>query len=767
MTDLFPVQHAWLIPLLPLIAAAVVALLGARLLKGQSHWPVWLGLAASAALSIWMLFAVVSRGQIDTERVFATSQKALHGVSGQANEFKLTLHQHFYTWFQAGTFKADIAFWIDPLTIIMLAVVTGIGFLIAIFAAEYLRGERGYAKFFAAVGFFIFSMCVLVMSDNLVLLYLGWEGVGLASYLLIGFYSDTVAARDAARKAFIVNRIGDAALAVGIILIYQLFGTVSFFGTPDAPGFLTQVAQVLANPQMYAALPAWQQTAIHVVPYLLLLGCFGKSAQWPLFTWLPDAMAGPTPVSALIHAATMVTAGVYLVVRCSPWFYGVDHAMITLGVVGCFTAVFAGTISLRQYDMKRDFAYSTVSQLGFMFVAAAALAPVAAIFHLVTHAFFKALLFLGSGVIMHATHGELDMRKISGLKKFLPVTRWLMLIGCCALAGVPLFSGYFSKDEILYNALKHNYFLGAMMLLSALMTAYYTFRLYFRIFEGPELIPHAPGHGHAAGHGHGHGSVSISKAATARLDDHQDEWEKSHAELSEGMSPPPPGEIVDEHAAHGGAHSSKREPLLMIVPLVLLAIGALAAGFLNFPHREGWSLGHFLGQSPSVYIAHYSAVFEFTSKLPDGQLGPPVVPMDAFGMSGDASPVKGPVSHLGMFIISGVLAALGIAAAWWFHLVHREQLGRLSRAVPSLVKVLEAKYWIDEIYNALFVKPLQLLAKLLDLIDLVISAVVWGISYLPKLGGFGVSMASQRGLVQGYAVVMLIGLAVALLLVFG
>jgi len=777
MGDLFPVQHAYLIPLLPLLAAAVLGLFGARVLRGRSHWLIWGSVGASAVLSLWMLVATMSLGQ--------GTMKATYAMS----DFALVANPSYFTWFAVDGFKVTAGFWLDPLSITMLSVVTGVGFLITVFAAGYMKGETGYWRFFAAIGIFIFAMTVLVMADNLVLLYLGWEGVGLASYLLIGFYSDTVAAKQAAKKAFIVNRIGDCGLAIAIILIYMLFGTVSFFGTAAEPGFLSQITSMAASG---AEFEGWESTAFHWIPYLLLLGCFGKSAQWPLFTWLPDAMAGPTPVSALIHAATMVTAGVYLVVRCGPLFYLFSDVLLVLGVVGCFTAVFAGTISLRQYDLKKDFAYSTVSQLGFMFVAAAALAPVATIFHLITHAFFKALLFLGSGVVMHATHGELDMRKMSGLKRYLPVTRWLMLIGCAALAGLPLLSGYFSKDEILANSFKHSVFLGGMMLLSAAMTAYYTFRLYFRVFEGPEIIPQRVGHGvghgvgqggdHGGGHVGGHG-VSVSKAATARLDHHKDEWEKSHGAVQPGMSAPPEGEVVDEHSAHGGHHGGPREPLVMILPLIVLAIGALAAGFLNFPQRDSWSLGQYLGQSPSLYYGYQSAKTEFGGKNRDGSEylldgkaltrdqvetdGAMIVPHGAFGQVGRNLPeVHGGMPHWVMYVVSGAIALAGMGLAYQFHLKDRAALGRLSQRLPGLVRVLEAKYWVDEIYDKLFVKPMWALARVADVFDMIVNALVFVVAYVPKVGAYGISLATQRGLVQGYAVVMLIGLAVMLLVIF-
>src|SRR5438034_6279737 len=370
----------------------------------------------------------------------------------------------------------------------MLCVVCGIGFLICVYAAGYMKGEAGYFRFFAFLGIFIFMMPNLVMGENLIMLYLGWEGVGLSSYLLIGYYYEKPSARDAAMKAFIVNRVGDFGFALGIMLCFAAFGTVSYFG--NGVGSMTGLLELATKPQ--AAMSAFQVDALKWIPFLLMLGAFGKSAQFPLYVWLPDAMEGPTPVSALIHAATMVTAGVYMIARCGTLFVGNQSAMLTITAIGAFTALFAATIALRQFDLKKVFAYSTISQLGYMFVGVGVLAPVAGVFHLVTHAFFKALLFLASGVVMHAMSGELDMRKMSGLKNILPRTRWLMLIGCAALAGFPFLSGFFSKDEILAAAWQQNKAIALVGLLTALVTAYYTFRLYFRVFEGPEIIPPPP-----------------------------------------------------------------------------------------------------------------------------------------------------------------------------------------------------------------------------------------------------------------------------------
>jgi NADH-quinone oxidoreductase subunit L len=713
----FALQNSYLIPLLPLIAAVVIGLLGSRFLKGASHWPIWISVGIAAVLSLTLLFGML--GELSHHTNAGTGAGPASILDG-----KNFVTQTWFTWFSLGdsnfnfTLKAGVL--IDALSVTMLCVVTGIGFLITVFAAGYMKGEEGYWRFFAYVGLFISAMTVLVMGDNLVLLYLGWEGVGLCSYLLIGYYYQKPEAREAAKKAFVVNRIGDLGFLIGILLTYHCFGTVSFFGDAQNPGFVTQAVNG------FSTVVADKLWLVQLIPLCLMIGALGKSAQFPLFVWLPDAMAGPTPVSALIHAATMVTAGVYLCVRTSPLFYSFEWILVTLGVIGCFTAVFAGTISLRQYDLKKDFAYSTCSQLGFMFVAFAALSPVAAIFHLITHAFFKALLFLGSGVVSHSTGGVLDMRKMSGLKRYLPTTRWLMLIGCMALAGVPLITaGYYSKDAILVTSFKHSTILGVMMLLSALMTAYYTFRLYFRVFEGPTVIPEEA---HAASH------------------------HDTHDEYDHG----------DAHAAQKEQHGHhNHEPWIMLLPLILLAVGSLFAGFIDYPHRHV-SLGTFLGTSPSLVSGYEAANATFPGEVPPvpfGQhhleAGRPAEKLE-----------KEHALHLYMMVGSGVLALLGIAAASYYHLFNREALGRLSRQFGSITHVLEAKYYVDEIYETLFIKPYRSLATLTQILDYVVDGIVFIVGLVPQAGGALLRYTTQRGYLQGYAITVLLGLAVILAMMF-
>jgi NADH-quinone oxidoreductase subunit L len=747
----FVIDHSYLIPLLPLIGAVIAGFFGAKILRGQSHWPIWIAVGISAVLSLTLLFGMMRHvgGEEKQEAAAAGEHETSSTASGQFFQ-----HSHWYTWFDSGSgsefdvasdapperFRVSVGALFDPLSAVMLSVVCGIGFLITVFAAGYMKGEEGYFRFFAYLGLFIFAMTCLVMGENLVMLYLGWEGVGLCSYLLIGYYYDKPSAREAAKKAFLVNRVGDFGFGLGIMLTFLVFGTVSYFGGGDvgdaqrAHGFLDLAAQYATNPEMFAQLPLWKQHAMHWIPFLLMVGAFGKSAQFPLHVWLPDAMEGPTPVSALIHAATMVTAGVYMIARCSTVFVWNNAAMTTVAAIGLFTALFAATIALRQFDLKKVFAYSTVSQLGFMFVGVGLLAPVAGVFHLVTHAFFKALLFLGSGVVMHAMAGELDLRKMSGLKRVLPKTRLLMLIGCLALAGMVPFSGFWSKDEIVVAAFsKHTRFgnlAGSLLLVTAFLTAYYTFRLYFRVFEGPEIIPAPPegGHGHSS---HGHADDHSHKSD---VDEHLTKDSAHHG-----------------HAAHGGAHHHNHEPAIMILPLIVLAIGAALIGFINTPFT-GHHLGEFLGHSPSFAQGYYTVA----GYSADRKIDP--IP---FGQHGEHH------IHWAPMLISIVVAGLGIALAYLLHLKERHRADELARNLAPISRILEAKYWVDEIYQGVIVESLRALGRVFFAIDrFVVDGLVWLVSFIPQAGGWVLKLGVQRGYLQGYAAAMLFGVAVILLVIF-
>ncbi|MDR4498888.1 MAG: NADH-quinone oxidoreductase subunit L [Candidatus Scalindua sp.] len=416
--------------------------------------------------------------------------------------------KEFFTWIGSGSFTAVAGLQVDPLSTVMILVVTGVGFLIHVYSIGYMHGDEGFYRYFTYLNLFTFSMLLLVLANNFLLMFIGWEGVGLCSYLLIGYWFEKKSASSAGKKAFIVNRIGDFGFILAILLIFVTFNTVDFTEVfHSAPKQLTTGSLVAT-----------------VITLLLFLGATGKSAQIPLYTWLPDAMEGPTPVSALIHAATMVTAGVYMVVRCNVLFVMSPFSLTIVAVIGGATALFAATIGLAQNDIKRVLAYSTVSQIGYMFLACGVGAFVTGIFHLITHAFFKALLFLGSGSVIHALGGEQDMRKMGGLKKYLPTTYKTFLIGTLAIAGIPPFAGFFSKDEILLEAYtKGNLLFWGLGAFAALLTAFYMFRLLFMTFHGK-----------------------------SRMDKH-----------------------VEEHV-----HES---PMNMLLPLMILAFLSVVGGFLGFP----------------------------------------------------------------------------------------------------------------------------------------------------------------------------------------
>ncbi|HKB06463.1 MAG TPA: NADH-quinone oxidoreductase subunit L [Gemmataceae bacterium] len=513
----------WLIPALPLLGAVLAALFGAtRGLKDWAHAPVVLTAALSCACAI----AVAARLAGSTDPVtFAKSSNPddrLHWFSVDSGTARLA---------------ADFVLSADHLAGTMLLAVTFIGFWIVVFSVGYMKGSPGFARYFAIVSLFLASMTLLVLADNFLLLFAGWEGVGLCSYLLVGYWHHKPSASDAARKAFLVTRLGDVGLIVGMFLLWLMAGRESM----DYDEIFSVAAQMLADhPVMFPA-----------ACLLVLCGAVGKSAQIPLYVWLPDAMEGPTPVSALIHAATMVTAGVYLLARCAPLFVVVPGVQLTVATIGAATALLAAFIALTQHDLKRVLAYSTVSQIGFMFLAVGcagpavpALAVTAAIFHLFTHAFFKAVLFLSSGSVMHAMHDVIDMREFGGLRKVLPVTHWTFLAGALALAGIPLFSGFWSKDMILEATLEAGHaarfgsaylVLFGIALATALMTAFYTFRAYYRTFWGELRMPE-------------------------------------------------------------GAHP--HEPWVMTLPLIVLGVGAVFAGILAEPFTHWFS--NFLTTSPHL-----------------------------------------------------------------------------------------------------------------------------------------------------------------------
>jgi NADH-quinone oxidoreductase subunit L len=556
----------------------------------------------------------------------------------------------------------------------MLLVVTGVGFLIHIYSAGYMAHEDGYWRFFAYLNLFMFFMLTLVLAENFLLMFVGWEGVGLASYLLIGYYFDRESAANAGKKAFVVNRIGDFGFLLAMFLIIQHFGTLSFHDV------LAQVAQH----------PEWQGGFLTAIALFLILGATGKSAQIPLYVWLPDAMEGPTPVSALIHAATMVTAGVYMIVRTHAIFDRSPFALSTIAIIGAGTAFFAATIGLVQTDIKRVLAYSTVSQLGYMFLACGVAAYSSGIFHLLTHAFFKALLFLGAGSVIHALSGEQDLRVMGGLRKKIPVTFWTMTAAVFAISGFPPFAGFFSKDEILYQAFinpnggKIFWFIG---LVTAGLTSFYMFRLWYLTFFGESRAAQAEhnDHGHAASHGHG------------------------------------------EHGIH-------ESPAVMLIPLAILAILSVIGGWVGVPEAMG---GH-------AEISHFLA---------------PITQTGAESVEGARS------TELLLAAVSVATAVIGWFFAHLFYFAKPEIPVQLGTKLRGIYTLLLNKYWIDELYGAIFVAPLLFLSRyaLKTIFDTgVISGGGLAIGYATQGIGSLVQRV-QSGNIRSYAGWLAIGAAALLL----
>jgi len=446
------IDHVWLVPFLPLLGFLINGLLGKKLGKSAVSWVGCGSVGLSFLVSIGVFFELLK---------YPPAQRLIQKI--------------VFPWVWSGSFRIDIGFQVDPLSTVMILVVSGVGFFIHLYSVGYMGKDPGYARYFAYLNLFVFSMLTLVLANNFLLLYLGWEGVGLCSYLLIGFWYEKKSAADAGKKAFIVNRVGDFGFALGVMLIFWTLGTLNY-------AQVFKAAPLLLSPG---------GTLITAITLLLFLGAVGKSAQIPLYVWLPDAMEGPTPVSALIHAATMVTAGVYMVARCHVLYLMAPVSLSLVAIIGAVTALYAASIALVQNDIKRILAYSTISQIGYMFLGCGVGAFAAGIFHLMTHAFFKALLFLGAGSVMHALSGELDLRKMGGLKKHLPVTFWTFLAGVLAISGIPLFSGFFSKDEILWKAFSNpqgSFLLWLIGFVTAGMTAFYMFRLFLSVFSGKSRV---------------------------------------------------------------------------------------------------------------------------------------------------------------------------------------------------------------------------------------------------------------------------------------
>jgi NADH-quinone oxidoreductase subunit L len=646
-------EYIWLIPLLPGIGAALNGIVGVRYFSRRAA-----GLVACATMTAALALSLVAFFQL-LQR--APAERALDVTVAQwLSAMPLQLHDG-----SIGTFAVPWGFQLDPLSGMMILIVTGIGTLIHIYSTAYMADEPrgGYARFFCYLNLFCFFMLMLVLGNNFLVMFVGWEGVGLCSYLLIGYWYEKKSASDAGKKAFITNRVGDWGFVLGVFLIFVTFGTLDFRAVQDAA----------------AAMPVEtaQFGVLSAICLLLFVGATGKSAQIPLYVWLPDAMEGPTPVSALIHAATMVTAGVYMVGRNAVLFSHAPMVMEVVAIVGVLTALMAATIGLVQYDIKRVLAYSTVSQLGYMFTAMGVGAYAAGAFHLMTHAFFKALLFLGSGSVIHAMAGEQDMRRMGALKKYLPKTFATMMVGTVAIAGIPPFSGFFSKDEILFRAFLSNKLIWGLAVVTALMTAFYMFRLMAMTFFGGYR---GPAWEHA-----GPGAAPPGTKHAADPHDHAHAHAPAHA-------------AHDDHGGghgHGPWHGPHESPTAMTAPLMALAVGAIVAGFVGIPAALGGGnqIEHFLEPSFVASSAHH----EPAAAAADHVAGPAAAEQGA-----EAAHAAHPSvwTERGLMIFSVLIAAIGIGLAWRFYVTHPETSERLATQFAGAHRTLSNKYYVDELYNA-------------------------------------------------------------------
>lgn len=628
-----------LIPFLPLIAFFINIVFGRRFLKDSSHW-----ISVAAVIASWII------------SLFSVSD-VIHGK---------VINKDLYTWVLSGGFRVSVGFLIDQLTAVMLIVVTTVSSLVHIYSMGYMHGDKGYYRFFSYLSLFTFSMLMLVMSNNFLQLYFGWEAVGLSSYLLIGFWYEKKSASDAGKKAFIVNRFGDFGFGIGVILIFLTLGTLDYAPVFGSIGTLSGKTTNFLG---------FNVDTITLIALLLFCGAVGKSAQLPLHVWLPDAMEGPTPVSALIHAATMVTAGVFMVARCSPIFNLSATAMNVVAITGGVTALFAATIALVQNDIKRIVAYSTVSQLGYMFLACGVGAYSAGIFHLYTHAFFKALLFLGAGSVMHAMAGELDIQKMGGLKKHMPLTYWTFLLASLSIAGIPGFAGFFSKDEILWKAFSAGslgQILYIIATITALLTAFYSFRIIYLTFHG--------------------------------------EFRGTHEQ---------------EHHLH-------ESPKVMTIPLIILAVGAIFSGWVGIPPLLGDVVG----------AGHSDRFGEFLA---------PVL--------GHAKGEGTHAEEMMVMTLSVIAGLLGIGTSAFLYLRKTDLPKRIADKYAFAYKVLWNKYYVDELYDYIIVKPTYWLARsvISEVTDgKIIEGIVNGVPEI--IGRFSQWLRRfQTGVIHQYAAIMTIG----------
>ena len=749
-------RYIWIIPLLPGLGAAINGLVGIRSFSRKAA-----GTVACTTMVAALGLSLVAFWQ-------------LLGQPGDARFYDVTVAEWIpriplETTNGVGLFQVTWGFRIDPLAGMMLLVVTGIGTLIHVYSTAYMADEPrgGFARFFCYLNLFCFFMLMLVLGNNFLVMFVGWEGVGLCSYLLIGYWYEKKSAADAGKKAFITNRIGDWGFVLGVFLIFYTFGTLDFRAVQDA------AAAMPVETMHFGVLSA--------ICLLLFIGATGKSAQIPLYVWLPDAMEGPTPVSALIHAATMVTAGVYMVGRNAVLFSHAPMVMQVVAIIGVLTALMAATIGLVQYDIKQVLAYSTVSQLGYMFTAMGVGAFSAGAFHLMTHAFFKALLFLGSGSVIHAMAGEQDMRRMGGLKKYMPVTRATMMIGTLAIAGIPPLSGFFSKDEILFRAFMANKVIWVLAVATALMTAFYMSRLmamtFFGGYRGPAWETASPAAAHtAAVHGaphpadaHAHGQAHLKAHEVTHgpaVDSHQSSVASHDADAAHD----------DAHAGHGHGpwHGPHESPAPMTYPLMALAVGALVAGFVGVPAAlmGNNAIEHFLEPS-----------FTASAHVEPGAAAAPAEPAEA-GAGHEAEAHASTAVELSLMGFSVAIALAGILLARKFYVISPEIADRMAGRFAGAHRTLSHKYYVDELYGATAIAGTFAAARSFWTFDRkVVDGAVNGTSWITvisswfsgltdrtvvdgvvNLVGWVVQESSlvfrrfQTGLVQNYALLMLFGI---------
>jgi NADH-quinone oxidoreductase subunit L len=666
MTNL---QLYLLVPLVPLAAAIVVGLFGPKLGRGVSHWLCCLGVAVSMFASMVILRDVLAGNVFNGD---------------------------VYTWLQSGPIRLSIGLLIDPLTALMMVVVTFVSLMVHVYTIGYMADDPGYTRFFSYISLFTFSMLMLVMSNNFLQLFFGWEAVGLVSYLLIGFWYERPTAIYANLKAFLANRVGDFGFVLGIGLVLAYFGTLDYasvFGrAPELAGTTLKI---------WGATP-W--SLLSVICICLFIGAMGKSAQVPLHVWLPDSMEGPTPISALIHAATMVTAGIFMVARMSPLFELSDTALSVVTVVGAITALFMAFLGIVQNDIKRVVAYSTLSQLGYMTVALGVSAYGAAIFHLMTHAFFKALLFLGAGSVIIALHHEQDLRKMGGLRKYMPITYWTVVIGSLALAGIPPFAGFFSKDAIIeavhFSNVPGHTFAYVAVMAGVFVTAFYSFRMLFLAFHGPERF-------HGAGDHDGHGEHA---------------HDTSHAAGS-------------EPDAHAHEHGKPREsPWVVTVPLILLAIPSVYAGWA---YIQPVLMGDYFGDAIVVVPGHPAM-----ERLREEWQG--VMPFILHGA--ESLPLW--------------LAFAGIATAVYCYLVNPAMPERVRKASGWIYTLLDNKYYFDRFNDWFFAGGARRVGRFFSDVgdrSIIDGFFVNGAARTVALGA-AIMRHVQSGYVYHYAFTMIVGL---------